>query len=197
MKAYVERPEGRWLPSRYRYAIFRLTAFLLLRRSAPYQPATPERRYALIIDRDQNPIESFALSLFLVTWSSACASIAATRYAGVRPALAAGLFPILLVIMPFILQVVLYVVGGLLAVFRRVGLPVAEANHGVQTATFFLVMLAAATIVSTSGRPALAILGWSWFALLGINGAAALMMRLLAKPVAAAEARLREGPSEL
>jgi hypothetical protein len=196
MKAHVELAEGRWLPSRYRYAMFRLTAFLILRWRAPHQASSTNLRYVVIIDRDQNPIESFAFSLFLVTWGAAYASVAAMLYWGVRPAVAAGLFPISFSLMPLIVQVVLYVVAGLMAVSRRAGLPVADTNHAVQTGVLFLVISVVAAMASSSGRFPLPILGWIWFALLGLNAVAAVLMRLLGKPVQAAEAHLLEGSSE-
>jgi hypothetical protein len=196
MKAHVELAEGRRLPSRYRYAMFRLTAFMILRWRAPHQASSTDLRYVVIIDRDQNPIESFAFSLFLVTWGAAYGSTVATLYWGVRPAVAAGLFPVLFMIMPLVVQAVLYVVAGLMAVSRRAGLAVADTNHAVQTAVLFLVIFVVAAIASNSGRLLLAVLGWIWFALLGLNAAAAVLMRLLSKPVEAAEAHLLEGSSE-
>jgi len=196
MKAHVEVPEGRWLPSRYRYAIFRLMAFLMLRRADPARSSAPGRRYVLIVDRDQNPIESFTLSLFVVIWCSVGLAIAASDYFAIPPPLAAGLFPILLLVMPLIIQAVLYLVAGIMAISRRAGLPLAEPNHRVQTAVFFILMCAAAAIASGSGRPPLVIVGWCWLALLALNGAAALLMRALNSMVAAAEAQLLEAPSE-
>jgi hypothetical protein len=196
MNAHVEAAEGRWLPSRYRYALFRLTAFLLLRKGAPDGPRSGGVRRVLIIDRDQNAIESYALSLFVVLWSAACVSIAAS-YAGVGFPRAIALFAIVLVITPAVIQLVLYMIAGVRAVLRKVGLPFSEANFEVQTAAFFLLMLGSAIVAAISGQPAVEFLGWIWLGLLALNGAAAILMRLLAPTVAAAEAELREAPSEL
>jgi hypothetical protein len=196
MKAHVEIPEGRWLPSRYRYAIFRAAAYLRLRLVRRTRPPVQGRRLVLMIDRDQNPFESFTLSLFAVLWSAACVTIAAAGRPAIPPLLAAGLFTILILVVPVIIQMALYVVSGVMALCRQAGLPVAATNHGAQTAVFFILMLAAAAAAAGSRLRALQFLGWIWIALLALNAAAAVLMRLLAGPVAAAEERLREAPSD-
>jgi hypothetical protein len=196
MKAHVEAAEGRWLPSRYRYALFRLTAFLLLRKGAAARSEPPGGRCVLILDRDQNPIESFALSLFVVVWSAACVSISAW-YAGVSRPAAIALFAIVVAITPIIIQLVLYLIAGARAALRKAGAPFSEANYEVQSAAFFLLMLGTAIAAAISGQPALEFLGWIWLGLLMLNGAAAILMRLVAQSVAAAEAQLRETPSDL
>jgi hypothetical protein len=60
MKVVRGRADGRWLPSRFNFALFRLFAFLRMRNATP-----KERDVALIIDRNQNAIESFALSVWI------------------------------------------------------------------------------------------------------------------------------------
>jgi hypothetical protein len=197
MKAHVEHLEGRWLPSRFRYALFRLAAFVILRKVAARHPSSSERRHVFVIDRDQNPIESFTLSLFLVVWISACAAVALPHRHALNAIPAAGWFVILLFLTPVAIQIVLYIIAGLRAALRRAGVPLADANYEIQTAAFLLLMVAAATLASLSRRPALSALGWIWLALLGFNCVAAIVMRLLATSVSAVEARLREEPSEL
>jgi hypothetical protein len=56
------RADARWLPSRFNFALFRLYAFLRM-KSAKAEPAD----VSLVIDRNQNPIESAVLS----TWTTA------------------------------------------------------------------------------------------------------------------------------
>lgn len=60
MKVVRGRADARWLPSRFNFALFRLFAFLRMRNAKP-----EVRDVALIIDRNQNAIESFALSVWI------------------------------------------------------------------------------------------------------------------------------------
>jgi hypothetical protein len=59
------RADARWLPSRFNFALFRLYAFVRMKLARP-QPAD----VSLVIDRNQNPIESAVLS----TWTTATLS---------------------------------------------------------------------------------------------------------------------------
>jgi len=62
MKIVQGRADARWLPSRFHFGLFRLYAFVRMKLARP-EPA----EVSLVIDRDQNPIESAALS----TWATA------------------------------------------------------------------------------------------------------------------------------
>jgi hypothetical protein len=62
VKVVRGRADARWLPSRFNFALFRLYAFLRMKTARP-EPA----EVALVIDRNQNPIESAVLS----TWTTA------------------------------------------------------------------------------------------------------------------------------
>lgn len=62
MKIVRGRADARWLPSRFNFALFRLYAFLRMKTAKP-EPAD----VSLVLDRNQNPIESAVLS----TWTTA------------------------------------------------------------------------------------------------------------------------------
>ena len=62
MKIVRGRADARWLPARFNYALFRLYAFLRMKTAKP-EPAD----VSLVLDRNQNPIESAVLS----TWTTA------------------------------------------------------------------------------------------------------------------------------
>lgn len=62
MRIVRGRADARWLPSRFNFALFRLFAFLRMKRAKP-EPA----EVSLVLDRNQNPIESAVLS----TWTAA------------------------------------------------------------------------------------------------------------------------------
>ncbi len=62
MKIVRGRADARWLPSRFNYALFRLYAFLRMKTAKP-----EVADISLVIDRNQNPIESAVLS----AWTTA------------------------------------------------------------------------------------------------------------------------------
>lgn len=57
MKIVRGRADARWLPSRFNFALFRLFAFLRLRAAKP-----DTRDVSLIVDRNQNNLESYSLA---------------------------------------------------------------------------------------------------------------------------------------
>lgn len=61
MRVVHGRADARWLPSRFNFALFRLFAYVRMKRAQP-EPAD----VALVIDRNQNNIESFTLA----AWST-------------------------------------------------------------------------------------------------------------------------------
>src|SRR4051794_21762234 len=56
------RPEARWLPSRHRFALFRLYALLRLVSAKPEQT---EAELVLPIERDQSAHEQYAVALWI------------------------------------------------------------------------------------------------------------------------------------
>lgn len=62
MKVVHGRADMRWLPSRFNFALFRLYAYVRMKLATPV-PAD----VTLVLDRNQNPIESAVLS----TWTTA------------------------------------------------------------------------------------------------------------------------------
>jgi len=66
VKVVRGRADARWLPSRFHFALFRLYAFVRMKLAKP-EPAD----VALVIDRNQNPLESALLSVW-TTATLAC-----------------------------------------------------------------------------------------------------------------------------
>src|SRR5687768_12212735 len=62
MRTVRDRPDARWLPSRFRYAISRLIAFALIRRSRPREAWG----LVLVVDRDQSATEYYVISIWLL-----------------------------------------------------------------------------------------------------------------------------------
>lgn len=86
MKAVHGRADARWLPSRFNFALFRLYAFVRMKMATP-EPAD----VTLVLDRNQNPIESAVLSVW--TTATLTCYAAGTLFAAwpVIPALLAGI----------------------------------------------------------------------------------------------------------
>lgn len=66
MRIVRGRADARWLPSRFNYGLFRLYAYLRMKTARP-EPAD----VALVIDANQNPMESFAIGIW-TTLTLAC-----------------------------------------------------------------------------------------------------------------------------
>ena len=62
MKIIHGRADARWLPSRFNFALFRLYAYVRMKLARPRAEDV-----SLVVDRNQNPIESAVLS----TWTTA------------------------------------------------------------------------------------------------------------------------------
>lgn len=62
MKAIRGRADARWLPSRHRFALFRLFAYFRLRSVQP----RPDRGLLLVVDRDQSAFENQAMSIWML-----------------------------------------------------------------------------------------------------------------------------------
>ncbi|HEY8131541.1 MAG TPA: hypothetical protein VII12_06580 [Thermoanaerobaculia bacterium] len=65
MKALRDCPAARWLPSRHRFALARLIAFLRLRAEASRPRPADVDHEILVIDRDQTAIEHYAVSAWI------------------------------------------------------------------------------------------------------------------------------------
>ena len=98
MRVVRDRAEARWLPSRFHFALGRLTAYLVYRRTAPREQCG----LALAIDRNQNSIESYVASIGVLVVTACYTSVVLARF--VHP-VAAGLLaaPTVLIILQFVI----------------------------------------------------------------------------------------------
>jgi hypothetical protein len=121
MKVVRDREEARWLPSRFRFAAFRLLALLVMTRVSPRE----RKGLVLVIDRDQNPIENYLLGAGAVMWGSVFIA------GGLIPAV--GVIAALLLCLPIALASysALVVITGLVVepVIVRAGAPIALARR--------------------------------------------------------------------
>ena len=89
MTAYRDCPEARWFPSRYRFALPRLIAYV--RSRFPTRPRTDVDHIMLTIDRDQTVGEQYPISVWMLT-SGTCyvAAILPVRWTNSRAARTLG-----------------------------------------------------------------------------------------------------------
>ena len=173
MKVVRDRADARWLPSRHRFAIFRLIAWALFTTVGP----KPEPGLALGIDRDQSALESYAVATWIMV-SATCFAFALLDRV-LFSAVAAVFAPIAAVI---VLQ--LFVVApGLVKRWRD------RDNTGTNS---FITMLAMSVTALYLVQGDQWIRGVAWFFLvcMGVNALASIVAWLLRARFAAIEHEL-------
>ena len=172
MKMVRGRADARWLPSRHRFALFRLYAALRLRLAKP----EPRDSLMLIVDRDQSAYEHHGLSLWIV--------LTVTCYvAGTLP----GRWPLplaLLAALPLAVVAVVAVVilGGLLL------------GSGERAGVAFMLVLAVASGVVARHASWSRFVAWHFFAVVALNAVAAAIVFVLRGPIARMERELLSEP---
>ena len=173
MKIVHDRAEARWLPSRCRFALARLVAFVILRRAKP-QPAPGLR---LIVQGDQQPAEHYVVSLWVTLTAIAYVTALLARWMVLPAAAAIAIVPAGIVVeLPYLLP------GALLLPFRR------RNDNKLQATAYMVVMLIASSYFAMQSTP---VRFAAYFALLlfALNGVAAVVMFALRGPVRRLEER--------
>ena len=168
MKIVRGRADARWLPTRFNFAIFRLFAFVRMKT------ATPDARdVALVIDRNQNNIESFTLAAW-TTLTVTC-YIAATLFASwpLPLALLAGV-PIAITC----LEIPIITVG---LIVRRT-----ENNIGLNSVVLMSLLLAAALYFARA-QVWVRFVAWQFLGAIALNVVAAAIVFLLRGAIAEME----------
>jgi hypothetical protein len=174
-----DRADARWFPSRHNFALFRLAAYLRLRR------ARPEHRVGIfIIDRHQSATETW-LVMSWVTLTFAC-YLAATLFVDWHIALA------LPVSLP--LAVVLLEVPAILSALTIVPLlhSIAGARaSGVRINGVVIMLLFSAASAYFALHPTwIRFVAWQFLALLALNAIAAVIAFPLRHSIARLEAQV-------
>lgn len=170
MKVIRERADARWLPSRHRFAIFRLVAYALFRRSGP----RPQAGLALGIDRDQSTVENHTVAAW-VMGSATCFAFALLDRALVTPAA--------LALAPFVAVVALQafvVAPGFVRGWRN------RDNTGANSFATMTALAVMAIYLAQSDRW-VRVVAWLFLASLAANAIASLIARLLRARFAAVE----------
>ena len=174
MNVVADRPAARWLPSRHRFALARLIGYLRLRRFRP-EREQPEH-LILAINRDQTNMEMHLVALWVFV-TTTCYVAAALPF----------VLPLAIVLAIPLATIIIHlpiVVGGPL-----LRLMIGDGNHIkiVSMTTMALLLIASGYVATTAtwARP----LAWLFFAILIVNGGAAVILWLLRGAIQAAEER--------
>jgi hypothetical protein len=172
MRLVRERTEARWLPSRHRYALARLFAFLMLRRSRP------GRRPGLIlaVDRDQSTLENLTVGAWAVLTTTAYLA------APMRGAWKLTALPLALIA----LQLPIYLLGAV--VLPLFGRPLYAFNHRFNSTFLWVLLILASSYVATAGGYT-RFVAYAFFVVVGLNALAAAVLFLMRGSVAAWEQR--------
>lgn len=165
MKTVKDRADARWLPSRFRYAIFRLLAYRMIRRRKPQ--ATPG--LVLVIDRDQSALEYYTITVWLMATVSCYIGAVLSRFTNVTIAA--------LVAVPlasFVLTIPVYVTGLVMPLARAAGIRQEQSLRVGSTVVFFLLTICAAYFALEQSWVRYVAL--SFFAILLVNGIAAVVV---------------------
>lgn len=180
------RTDARWLPSRYNFALFRLAAYLRLRRA---HARTAHVKF--FIDRHQSAFENSAVAIW-ITLTVAC-YIAATLFGDWPVAASVPLSVLLSAAVGIELPVV--VSGAIVAPVWKAVTGSRDDNHIrfnsiVVMTTFILAALYFAASESWARYAA-----WQFLALVAANALASFVVFLLRRPVARLENDIRGGAS--
>ena len=171
MRVVRDRAEARWLPSRHRYALARLVAYLRLRgaKSEPYPGLV------LAIDRDQSTPENMTLgfSVWLV-WTLYAAAILPGFWKVTAPILS-----------QLLLQVTMM---GSILFLHLLGRDLYAFHHRINSVLLFTLLFLASSYFAATQSWA-RVVAWIVFAAFALNGIAAAILFLLRKPVRELEAR--------
>jgi hypothetical protein len=165
MKAVSNRAQARWLPSRYRFAIFRLYALLRLAMSSSESGGGE----ILQIDRDQSNEEQYAVALLVFV---TVASYLAVLLPLVLPVAVAIAIPLA----GLAVQVPVYITGSLLP---------ARRDHASINGIVLMTIIAAASVFFARGATWAHFVAWFFLGTLVVNGTAACITFLLRGRIAA------------
>jgi len=174
IEAIRNQPEARWLPSRHRFAAFRLYALL---RLLTVRPEAIEGEDVLPIDRDQSAHEQYTVAAWVYLTA-----------VGYVTALLPLVTPLAIVIALPVAAVALHVPLLLLGVVLPRWTP-----HESVHAKVLMTVLAAVSLwfAQHAGWPRF--IAWLFLGVLAMNGLAALCVLALRGTVARMERRYREG----
>ncbi|MBV8516566.1 MAG: hypothetical protein JO197_04100 [Acidobacteria bacterium] len=166
--------EARWLPSRHRYALFRLYAYLRLLRARP-EP----KEVALFIDRDQSAGEQFGVSVWILLMVF-CFVAGELFEPWPLPLAFAAAVPVTIVL----IEIPLYAVGLLLPLVR-----VPIERHVAMIDAAYLLLIFIGALVYARSESWLSFVAWQFLGIVMLNVVAAAIVFLLRGSIARLERR--------
>jgi hypothetical protein len=170
----TDNPEAHWLPSRHRFALSRLVAYAVLRRS---RDVTNDAEHLILpIDRDQTAAEMNGMAMWMLV-TTVCYVAAALPL--IWPVAIVVAIPIAAVV----IQLPILVIGPIVRVL------IGDGDHAkiISVITMSLLVIASSCVAASSLWTRY--VAWLFFALLVVNGVAAILVWLLRGGIRAAEQR--------
>jgi hypothetical protein len=184
VKVVRGRAEARWLPSRHRFALFRLWAFARLRNARP----EPRPGLMLVVDPEQTAVEVYSVSTWLWLTTSAYFAYELAKVWPLPLALLAAL-----PLASLSLQAPLYVfdlfVQPVVQSMSRTRVNAAAVN----SASLIVLEIGVAAYYALE-RTWVRLVAWQFLALVGLNAIAATIVYLLRGSIARLEATYECGP---
>jgi hypothetical protein len=165
MRVVRDCPAAKWLPSRHRFALARLIAFVRLRVEGSRPRLSDVDHLVLVIDRDQSAIEHYAVStwIFITIVSYIAASLP--------------------------LPIGIAVVAALPLAAVAVQIPFYTGAGVKVNAVLTIVLLITASSYFGAGHSPVRYVSWFFFAVIVLNAAAWLIMIMLRDSVRNLEQR--------
>lgn len=177
MRAVRDRAEARWLPSRFRYAIFRILAYVVLRKSRPKRKCG----LVLVIDRDQSAWEYYLIAIWMLA-TVTCYTAAVLAPFTNRAIAATAALPVASIAIKFPLYI-----GGVTALaLKAIGIGKDDVRRVNSIFTYAVLIIAASYFVTVESW--VHYVAISFLLIVAANGAAALILWLLRSRIAELEA---------
>jgi hypothetical protein len=170
----TDRPEAHWLPSRHRFALSRLIAYARLRRARDV--AQTVEHLVLPIDRDQTAAEMNGAAIWVFVTTSC---YVAAMLPLIWPAAIAVAIPITAIVLQFPIVVIGPIVRMLIG----------DGDHIKIISVITMTLLVAASAYFAASASWARYVAWFFFAVLIVNGAAAIVVWLLRGSIREAEER--------
>ena len=174
MNVVTDRPNAHWLPSRHRFALARLIAYAKLRVSNDAE--TSAEHLILPIDRDQTAAEMNGVAIWIFV-TTACYIAAAL------PLIWPAAIIIAIPISAIVLQLPTVIIGPIVRML------IGDGNHIKIISVIAMALLVIASSYVAASASWARCVAWFFFAVLVINGAAAVVVGFLRGEIREAEER--------
>jgi hypothetical protein len=168
-----DRPEAELLPSRRRFALAKLIAFV--RASLARERTPPATHVSLAIDRDQDAVEMYSVGAWY-TLTTAIYVVALTPLP-LPFAIATSV-----VLTPWIIQIPFYISGGVIPAMRN------RDNRTLNSVWMLTLLTIASSFVAVMPTPA-RFVAWFFFGVIALNAIAFVILWMLRGKVRELETR--------